>query len=88
MRILKMLFLLFLLVFVGCASTQGKVEDQKKTDVQETSEAEKYYSFAFEHMRQENYDEAIPLLKKAIEADSSYVDAYLALRQVYLVRKE
>jgi len=75
MRILKMLFLLFLLVFVGCASTE----------VQEISEAEKYYSFAFEHMRQKNYDEAIPLLKKAIEADSTYVDAYLALRQVYLI---
>jgi len=85
MRILKMLFLLFLLVFVGCASTQGEVEDEKKTEVQEISEAEKYYSFAFEHMRQKNYDEAIPLLKKAIEADSTYVDAYLALRQVYLI---
>jgi tetratricopeptide (TPR) repeat protein len=51
----------------------------------EISEAEKYYSFAFEHMRQENYEEAIPLLKKAIDADSTYVDAYLALRQVYLL---
>jgi tetratricopeptide (TPR) repeat protein len=51
----------------------------------EISEAERYYSFAFEHMRQENYDEAIPLLKKSIDADSTYVDAYLALRQVYLL---
>jgi len=83
-KFLKGFFLFFLLFFTNCATASGQGGSNEDAQV-EISEAEKYYSFAFEHMRQENYDEAIPLLKKAIEADSSYVDAYLALRQVYLV---
>jgi len=84
MRISRIFFIFFLLVLASCASVSEKKQEIKQTDVQEVSEAEKFYSFAFEHMKQRNYNEAIPLLEKAIKADSSYVDAYLALRQVYL----
>ncbi len=85
MKVLKIFFLLFLLFFVACASTEEKKEEIKQPEVQGVSEAERYYSFAFEYMKQKNYDEAIPLLKKAINADPSYVDAYLALKEVYLL---
>jgi len=85
MKVLRMFSLFIFLVFIGCASTQEKEVESEKSGAGEISEAQKYYSFAFEHMRQENYDEAIPLLKKAIDADSTYVDAYLALRQAYLM---
>ncbi len=84
MKILKVFFPLLLLILVSCASTSEKEEEIKESEVQEVSEAERYYSFAFEYMKQKKYDEAIPLLEKAINADLSYVDAYLALRQVYL----
>lgn len=87
MRIYKFAFLFFLLIFVSCASAperEAGVIEEEKTGGKANSEAERYYSFGFEHMRQGNYEKAIPLLKKAIEADSSYVDAYLALRGVYL----
>jgi len=84
MRISRIFFIFFLLVLASCASVSEKKQEIKQTDVQEVSEAEKFYSFAFEHMKQKNYNEAIPLLEKAIKADPSYVDAYLALRQVYL----
>jgi len=83
-KFLRVFFLFFLLFFTSCATASDK-SGSNEVAQGEISEAEKYYSFAFEHMRQKNYDEAIPLLKKAIEADSSYVDAYLALRQVYLI---
>jgi tetratricopeptide (TPR) repeat protein len=79
-------FLLVLLLPIGCSTTsEKKTESTEVTQKQEVSEAERYYSFAFEYMKQENYPEAISLLKKAINTDSSYVDAYLALRQVYLI---
>jgi tetratricopeptide (TPR) repeat protein len=84
MRISRISFLFFLIVLTSCASAKEKKTEVKDTQAQTISEAEKYYSFAFEHMKHKNYNDAIPLLKKAIEADSSYVDAYLALRQVYL----
>lgn len=84
MKILRIFFLFSLLFFARCATASDQAGSNGGAQ-REISEAEKYYSFAFEHMRQENYDEAIPLLKKAIDADSTYVDAYLALRQVYLL---
>jgi len=84
-KFLRFFFLFSLLVLASCASAQDKKDGNEGTRTQEVSEAEKFYSFAFEHMKQRNYNEAIPLLKKAIDADSSYVDAYLALRQVYLL---
>jgi len=85
MKIPKVFFLLFLIILVSCASTSGKEEEIKQPEVQEVSDAERYYSFAFEYMKQKNYDEAIPLLLKAVKADSVYVDAYLALKEVYLL---
>jgi tetratricopeptide (TPR) repeat protein len=81
-------FLFFLLILTNCASAtnrKGEIREEEATQTEEISEAERYYSFAFEYMKQENYPEAISLLEKAIKADSSYVDAYLALRQVYLI---
>jgi tetratricopeptide (TPR) repeat protein len=79
-------FLFVLFISMGCSTTAEKKEEGTEvTQKQEISEAERYYSFAFEYMKQENYPEAISLLEKAIKADSSYVDAYLALRQVYLI---
>jgi len=84
-KFLRFFFLFSLLVLASCASARDKKDGNEGTQTQEVSEAEKFYSFAFEHMKQRNYNEAIPLLEKAIDADSSYVDAYLALRQVYLV---
>lgn len=84
MKLIKVFILFFLLFFARCA-TASEQNGSNEGAQREISEAEKFYSFAFEHMRQENYDEAIPLLKKAIDADSTYVDAYLALRQVYLI---
>jgi Tfp pilus assembly protein PilF len=85
MKILKVFFPLLLLILVSCVSTNEKEEEIKGSEVQEVSEAERYYSFAFEYMKQKNYDEAIPLLEKAVKADPTYVDAYLALKQVYLM---
>jgi tetratricopeptide (TPR) repeat protein len=85
MKIPKVFFLLFLLFFVSCASTGEKEEEIKEPEVQEVSEAERYYSFAFEYMKQKNYDRAITLLEKAVKADPAYADAYLALKEVYLV---
>jgi len=78
-------FLFLLFVSIGCSSTSEKKEEVEVTEIEGISEAERYYSFAFEYMKQENYPEAISLLEKSIKADSSYVDAYLALRQVYLI---
>lgn len=84
--ILFISFLFILFISIGCATTSEKKEESTEvTQERKVSEAERYYSFAFEYMKQENYPEAISLLKKAINADSSYVDAYLALRQVYLI---
>jgi Tfp pilus assembly protein PilF len=85
MKVPKLFFILFLLIFIACASTEEKKEEIKEPEVQEVSEAERYYSFAFEYMKQKNYDEALPLLLKAVKADPSYVDAYLALKEVYLM---
>ncbi len=85
MKIERPFFLFFLLVLASYASASDKKEETEFTQTQEITEAERYYSFAFEYMKQEKYSEAIPLLEKAIKADSSYVDAYLALRQVYLI---
>ena len=84
--ILFISFLFILFISIGCATTSEKKEESTEvTQERKVSEAERYYSFAFEYMKQKNYQEAITLLDKAIEADSSYVDAYLALRQVYLM---
>jgi len=83
-KFLRVFFLFSLLVLANCASARDKKDGNEGTQTQEVSEAEKFYSFAFEHMKQKNYNEAIPLLEKAIKADPNYVDAYLALRQVYL----
>ncbi len=85
MKVPKVFFLLFLLILVSCVSTSEKEEEVKESEVQEVSEAERYYSFAFEYMKQKNYDEAIPLLEKAVKADPTYIDAYLALKEVYLM---
>ncbi len=85
MRVLRIFFLFFLMVLISCASTAEKEEDGEETVVPEVSEAEKYYSFAFEHMKQKNYKEAVPLLEKAVEADPTYVDAILALREAYFM---
>jgi len=84
-KITRIFFLFFLIVLASCASASDKKEEKENTQTQEVSEAERYYSFAFEYMKQQNYQEAISLLQKAIKTDSSYVDAYLALRQVYLI---
>lgn len=81
----RIFFLFFLLVLASCATASDKKEESESIQTQEVTEAERYYSFAFEYMKQENYTEAISLLQKAIDADSSYVNAYLALRQVYLI---
>lgn len=83
MKNIGMFFLFFLLVLVSCISTGEKKEEIKEPEVQAFSEAERDYSFAFEYMKMEKYDEAIPLLEKTIEADSFYVDAYLALNEAY-----
>jgi tetratricopeptide (TPR) repeat protein len=83
-KISRISFLFFLVILASCATAKEKKDEVKETQTQTISEAERYYSFAFEYIKHKNYNDAIPLLKKAIEADSSYVDAYLALRQVYL----
>ncbi|MEO0293173.1 MAG: tetratricopeptide repeat protein [candidate division WOR-3 bacterium] len=88
MKIFKIYFSLFLIAsFIGCAGSGVKEEVKEKEPTQETkeiSEAERYYSFAYEYMKQKNYEKAISLLEKSIGADSSYIEAYLALRQVYI----
>jgi tetratricopeptide (TPR) repeat protein len=84
-KITRIFFLFFLVVIVSCVSAADKKEEKESTQIPEVSEAERYYSFAFEYMKQKNYKEAISLLEKSIKADSTYVDAYLALRQVYLI---
>lgn len=89
MRITKIFFLLVSAVLASCASASAASNTEEKEtgliQTEEVSEAERYYSFAFEYMKQKNYQESIKLLNKAIDADSSYVDAYLMLRQVYLI---
>ncbi|MBC7587048.1 MAG: PD40 domain-containing protein, partial [Chitinophagaceae bacterium] len=45
--------------------------------------ATKIYDQAIEKMRDELFEEAIPLLQKAIAADTNYVDAILSLAGVY-----
>lgn len=85
MKVTKIFFLLFLLLLIACVSTSEKEEEIKQPEVQEVSEAERYYSFAFEYMKQKNYDKAVPLLLKAVNADPTYIDAYLALKEVYLM---
>lgn len=85
MKITRIFFLFVSLVLASCATASDKKEKTGSIQTREVTEAERYYSFAFEYMKQENYPEAISLLKKSINADSSYVDAYLMLRQVYLI---
>jgi tetratricopeptide (TPR) repeat protein len=84
-KITRIFFLFFLIVLVSCASAADKKGEEESPQTQEVSEAERYYSFAFEYMKQKNYKEAASLLEKSIKADSTYADAYLALRQVYLI---
>lgn len=85
MRVLKMIFILFIVFFVACASTQTqeKKEDVEQTEVKGTSDAEKYFSFAYENMKHGDYDKAISNLAKAVKEDSSYLDAYLLLNEAY-----
>ncbi len=85
MNVSRIFFLFFLLVLSNWVSAEEKKEETEGTQTVGFSEAEKFYSFAFEHMKQKNYDEAIPLLERAIKEDPDYVDAYLALLKVYLV---
>ncbi|MBN1694706.1 tetratricopeptide repeat protein [candidate division WOR-3 bacterium] len=85
MKITRIFFLFFSIVFVSCASAADKKGETESSQTQEVSEAERYYSFAFEYMKQKNYKEAASLLEKSIKADSTYADAYLMLRQVYLI---
>jgi tetratricopeptide (TPR) repeat protein len=83
MKVLRSFFLLFLLVLISCISTGEKKEKKEQTEEQTVSETERDFSFAYEHMKQGNYNEAIPFLEKVIKADSLYVDAYLALNEAY-----
>ena len=86
MKITRIFFLFVLPILASCATASNKEKEEAGfIQTEEVSEAERYYSFAFEYMKQKNYPEAINLLKKSINADSSYVDAYLMLRQVYLI---
>lgn len=80
--------------FIGCATGGAgtAVSEEEPVDTtgqqKETirySDAERYYSFAFEHMRQGNYMKAESLLQKSIKDSTTYVDAYVALRKVYLI---
>ncbi|MCK4420358.1 tetratricopeptide repeat protein [candidate division WOR-3 bacterium] len=48
------------------------------------SQAVRKYSSAFEYMKQGNYERARDLLKEAIEDSSTYVDAYIVLRKIYI----
>lgn len=87
---LKSIFPLFILLALATYAYASNKDSDKKEEAgcvqtPQISEAERYYSFAYEYMKQKKYSDAIPLLEKAVNADSSYVDAYLALRQLYLI---
>jgi len=90
-RIAKIYLSLGFLILLSCATTKESKPTESKevteeiTPVTRYSEAEKNYSFAFEYMRQDNYEKAETLLNKAIQDSSTYVDAYVALRKIYLI---
>ncbi len=69
------LFLLLLFTFTIRAQTKQELK---------CSEAIKHYSSAYEYIKQGNLERARELLTEAIEDSTTYVDAYIALRKVYI----
>jgi len=69
------LFGLLLFTCVTSAQTEQEIK---------CSEAVRNYSSAYEYIKQGNLERARELLTEAIEDSTTYVDAYIALRKVYM----
>ena len=69
---------LLVLFLLACTASAQNVQGSKCGD------ALRHYSTAYEYMKQGNYEKARELLTKAIEDSTTYVDAYIALRKVYI----
>jgi len=79
MKKLTSVFLLGFLLLVCTASAQKETTEGNKY-----SKAQREYSAAFEYIKQGNFERARDLLTEAITDSSSYTDAYVALRKVYI----
>jgi len=77
-RSINVLLLILGFLLLVCTASAQKEQQIKY------SEAQRNYSTAFEYMKQGNYEKARDLLTQAIEDSSTYVDAYIALRKVYI----
>src|SRR5574344_955172 len=66
-------FLVLLFICIGNGSLNAQNRDKSK----------KYFDKAIEKFNQSNPSGALNLLAQAIEADSNYIDPYLALAEYY-----
>ncbi len=77
------LFPLYVLVFCTAGqNTKINVSEKQQT------EAKYLYIRARAYLSQKRYDEAIPLLEEAKKKDPSFVDAYIALGNAYIGKKD
>ena len=77
------LFAFFLLVFIGL-SAKCQPYDAEKVNKKATGIYEKAMAF----LEDDKLKEAIPMLKRAIDIDNRYADAYLSLANLYGEMKE
>lgn len=91
MKKLKVLFLVIPFIYINCASAQKDMNGDGDTGTEVAqkvnySDAQRKYSSAYEYFRQQNYDRAEELLLEALEDSSTYTDARILLRKVYIQR--
>lgn len=71
----------FVLLVIGCATTQ--VSEVTETDTGEQEPCKKYYDFGFEYLKNGSYDDAVVNFQRAVDCSTDYVEAWIGLSQSY-----
>jgi len=79
---LKRFLVLFLFLFFFILNTKAQ-SSKSKTQPKPKAKSAALYAKAMQFLADDNYNSAVPLLQKAIEIDTNYLDAYLSLAGVY-----
>ena len=85
-RLFGKLATLFLLGLCAAIPTQAQFGDKSKKQVD--PEARKTHRAAKQYFYNQDYESAIPLLKKAIGQDSSYIEPYMTLATIHFRRDD
>lgn len=73
----------FLISGIAYSQTMKKEQEPKDTTQPQVNKARTYYSFGYEHLKNEMYDDAIRNFELAIQDSATYIEAYIRLSLAY-----